>query len=198
MTGGFTIDAEGWVAAARKQPSPNFEARPEGAVPSLIVVHNISLPPGEFGGTAIAELFLNGLDCDAHPYYDSHLRGVRVSAHFLIHRDGALEQFVSCDQRAWHAGVSNFFGRERCNDFSIGIELEGSDTTPFEAAQYATLGALVKALMTRYPVEALAGHSDIAPGRKTDPGPHFEWPRLQRDTLLADQYFPYLKFSKAL
>ena len=193
----FAVEADGWVAAARKLPSPNFEARPAGAVPTLIVVHNISLPPNQFGGTAIAELFLNTLDCDAHPYYDSHLRGVRVSAHFVILRDGTLEQFVSCNERAWHAGTSNFFGRERCNDFSIGIELEGSDTTAFEAAQYRTLGALVSALKARYPVEALAGHSDIAPGRKTDPGPHFEWPRLQADTALADRYFPYLKFSEA-
>ncbi|HEY1999749.1 1,6-anhydro-N-acetylmuramyl-L-alanine amidase AmpD [Paraburkholderia sp.] len=198
MSVGFTLDAEGWVTAAHKLPSPNFEARPEGAVPTLIVVHNISLPPGEFGGSAIAELFLNRLDCDAHPYYDTHLRGVRVSAHFVIHRDGALDQFVSCDARAWHAGVSNFFGRERCNDFSIGIELEGSDASAFEAAQYRTLAGLVKALAARYPVEALAGHSDIAPGRKTDPGPHFEWSRLQRDTALAARYFPYLKFSKTL
>ncbi|WP_128595856.1 1,6-anhydro-N-acetylmuramyl-L-alanine amidase AmpD [Paraburkholderia kirstenboschensis] len=195
MSVGFAVDADGWVAQARKLPSPNFEARPQGAVPTLIVVHNISLPPNQFGGTAIAELFLNTLDCDTHPYYDAHLRGVRVSAHFVIHRDGALEQFVSCNERAWHAGPSNF-GRERCNDFSIGIELEGSDTTPFEAAQYHTLGSLVSALTARYPIEALAGHSDIAPGRKTDPGPHFEWPRLQRDTLLADRYFPYLKFSR--
>jgi N-acetyl-anhydromuramoyl-L-alanine amidase len=198
MSDGFTVDADGWVPAARKLPSPNFEARPEGAVPSLIVVHNISLPPGQFGGSAIAELFQNRLDCDAHPYYDTHLRGVRVSAHFVIHRDGELEQFVSCDQRAWHAGASNFFGRERCNDFSIGIELEGSDATTFEAAQYRTLSALVKALMAHYEIQALAGHSDIAPGRKTDPGPHFEWSRLQQDTTLADQYFPYLKFSKTL
>lgn len=198
MSGGFTVDAEGWVPAARKLPSPNFEARPEGALPSLIVVHNISLPPDQFGGTAIAELFQNRLDCDAHPYYDTHLRGVRVSAHFVIHRDGELEQFVSCDQRAWHAGTSNFFGRERCNDFSIGIELEGNDTTPFDAAQYRILGTLVKTLAAHYPIEALAGHSDIAPGRKTDPGPCFEWPRLQRGTALADQYFPYLKFSKTL
>ncbi|MEC5404784.1 1,6-anhydro-N-acetylmuramyl-L-alanine amidase AmpD [Paraburkholderia sp. MPAMCS5] len=193
----FAVDADGWVEAARKLPSPNYESRPQGAVPSLIVVHNISLPPNEFGGTAIAELFQNTLDCDAHPYYDAHLRGVRVSAHFVIHRDGALEQFVSCNERAWHAGPSNFFGRERCNDFSIGIELEGSDTTAFEAAQYCTLGALVNALKARYPIEALAGHSDIAPSRKTDPGPHFEWPRLKRDTSLADRYFPYLKFSSA-
>lgn len=188
----FEVDAQGWVAAARRLPSPNFEARPAGAVPTLIVVHNISLPPDTFGGPEIADLFLDRLDCDAHPYFDQHLRGVRVSAHFVIHRDGALEQFVSCDERAWHAGVSSFFGRERCNDFSIGIELEGSDTTAFESAQYATLAALVKALTARYPVEALAGHSDIAPGRKTDPGPHFDWMRLQRDTQLAAAYFPYV------
>lgn len=187
----FAVDRDGWAHGARVLPSPNFEPRPEGAVPTLIVVHNISLPPGEFGGGAIADLFLNRLDCDAHPYYDAHLRGLRVSSHFVILRDGTLEQFVSCDERAWHAGVSNFFGRERCNDFSIGIELEGADANPFEAAQYATLAALVGALVARYPIEALAGHSDIAPGRKTDPGPHFDWARLQRDTALADRYFPY-------
>ncbi|WP_042302534.1 1,6-anhydro-N-acetylmuramyl-L-alanine amidase AmpD [Paraburkholderia kururiensis] len=189
---GFVVDAQGWVAAARRLASPNFEARPAGAVPTLIVVHNISLPPGMFGGTAITDLFLNRLDCDAHPYYDAHLRGVRVSAHFLIHRDGSLEQYVSCDQRAWHAGLSNFFGRERCNDFSIGIELEGTDATPFEPAQYDTLVALVKALAAHYPIAALAGHSDIAPGRKTDPGPHFDWFHVQRNSALADRYFPYL------
>lgn len=187
----FAVDRDGWAGGARVLRSPNFEARPAGAVPTLVVVHNISLPPGEFGGRAIADLFLNRLDCDAHPYYDAHLRGLRVSSHFVILRDGALEQFVSCDERAWHAGVSNFFGRERCNDFSIGIELEGADAKPFEAAQYATLAALVGALVARYPIEALAGHSDIAPGRKTDPGPHFDWARLQRDTALADRYFPY-------
>jgi N-acetyl-anhydromuramoyl-L-alanine amidase len=189
----FEVDAQGWVAAARRLPSPNFEARPAGAVPTLVVVHNISLPPDTFGGPEIADLFLNRLDCDAHPYFDQHLRGVRVSAHFVIHRDGALEQFVSCNERAWHAGVSSFFGRERCNDFSIGIELEGSDTTAFEPAQYVTLAALVKALAAHYPVDALAGHADIAPGRKTDPGPHFDWSRLQRDTQLGNAFFPYLK-----
>ena len=192
----FVLDAQGWVTAARRLPSPNFEARPAGAVPTLIVVHNISLPPGIFGGSEIADLFLNRLDCDAHPYFDQHLRGVRVSAHFVVHRDGGVEQFVSCDERAWHAGVSSFFGRERCNDFAIGIELEGSDTTAFEPAQYATLAALVKALVARYPIDALAGHSDIAPLRKTDPGPHFDWRRLQRDTQLADMYFPYLSDSQ--
>ncbi|MGG1946109.1 1,6-anhydro-N-acetylmuramyl-L-alanine amidase AmpD [Trinickia sp. NRRL B-1857] len=191
--GSFAVDAGGWVRGARVLASPNFEARPLGAVPTLLVIHNISLPPGEFGGAAIADLFLNRLDCDAHPYFDQHLRGLRVSSHFVIRRDGALEQFVSCEERAWHAGVSNFFGRERCNDFSIGIELEGADASPFEASQYATLAALVTALVARYPIDALAGHSDIAPGRKTDPGPHFEWVRLQRDTALPDRYFPYLR-----
>ena len=189
----YAVDAQGWVPGARQLPSPNFEARPQGAVPTLIVVHNISLPPNVFGGPEIADLFLNRLDCDAHPYFDAHLRGVRVSAHFVIHRDGALEQFVSCDERAWHAGASSFFGRERCNDFAIGIELEGSDTTAFEAAQYVTLAALVRALVARYPIEALAGHSDIAPGRKTDPGPHFDWARLQRDTQLDAASFPYIQ-----
>ncbi|PXW24425.1 1,6-anhydro-N-acetylmuramyl-L-alanine amidase AmpD [Paraburkholderia caballeronis] len=187
----FAVDAHGWVPAAHRLPSPNFEARPAGAVPSLIVVHNISLPPDTFGGPGITDLFLDRLDCDAHPFYDANLRGVRVSSHFVIRRDGVLEQYVSCDERAWHAGLSNFFGRERCNDFSIGIELEGSDTTAFEAAQYRTLAALVQALVARYPVDGLAGHSDIAPGRKTDPGPHFDWARLQRDAQLADSYFPY-------
>jgi N-acetyl-anhydromuramoyl-L-alanine amidase len=189
--GGFVIGEDGWVPLARALPSPNYEARPAGAVPTLIVVHNISLPPGEFGGDAIGELFQNRLDCSAHPYYDAHLRGMRVSAHFLIRRDGSLEQFVSCDRRAWHAGVSNFWGRERCNDFSIGIELEGTDHVPFEPAQYETLAALVCALAQRYPIEALAGHSDIAPGRKTDPGPFFDWARLARDTELDRRYFPY-------
>lgn len=187
----FAVDDDGWVRSALVLPSPNFEARPAGAIPILIVIHNISLPPGEFGGAAIADLFLNRLDCDAHPYYDAHLRGLRVSSHFVIRRDGALEQFVSCNERAWHAGVSSFFGRERCNDFSIGIELEGCDAQPFEDVQYATLAGLVGALLARYPIEALAGHSDIAPGRKTDPGPYFDWARTQRDTLLDDRYFPY-------
>jgi len=193
----YEVDAKGWVPGARQLSSPNFEARPQGAVPTLIVVHNISLPPNIFGGPEIADLFLNRLDCDAHPYFDANLRGVRVSAHFVIHRDGALEQFVSCDERAWHAGASSFFGRERCNDFAIGIELEGSDTTAFEPPQYATLAALVKALVEHYPIEALAGHSDVAPGRKTDPGPHFDWARLQRDTQLTDDRFPYIQGSDA-
>ena len=186
------IGADGWVraGAVTRLPSPNFDARPDGVAANLIVIHNISLPPGEFGGTAIADFFLNRLDFDAHPFYEE-IRGVRVSSHFVITRDGALQQFVSCKARAWHAGASQHAGRARCNDFSIGIELEGSDTTSFEAAQYSTLTGLVQALCTRYPIDALAGHSDIAPGRKTDPGAGFDWPRLQLACGLPDQYFPY-------
>lgn len=186
-----SIDVNGWVREARHAPSPNFEARPAGAVPTLVVVHNISLPPGEFVGEAIEALFQNRLDCDAHPYYQEHLRGVRVSAHFLIRRDGELVQFVSCDERAWHAGASDYFGRPRCNDFSIGIELEGADDALFEAAQYTTLAALARALAERYPVDAFAGHSDIAPGRKTDPGPHFDWQRFAGDAGFSAGYFPF-------
>jgi AmpD protein len=143
----------------------------------LIVIHNISLPPGVFDGDAVIELFTNRLDWDAHPYYHG-IRGLKVSAHFLIRRDGTLIQFVPCTLRAWHAGASNWEGRERCNDFSIGIELEGSDDQPFSEAQYATLIPLVQALKQAYPIRAVAGHSDIAPGRKTDPGPYFDWQRL--------------------
>ncbi|WJF89902.1 1,6-anhydro-N-acetylmuramyl-L-alanine amidase AmpD [Paraburkholderia bonniea] len=193
MSASIAIAPDGWSAAAHLLPSPNADERPEGVVPTLVVIHNISLPPDTFGGSAIAELFQNALDCAAHPYYDSHLRGVRVSAHFVIHRTGMLEQFVSCNRRAWHAGLSNFLGRERCNDFSVGIELEGSDTTPFTSPQYQVLARLVTALIERYPMTAIAGHSDLAPGRKTDPGPYFDWARLQSDTALPADYFPYLK-----
>ncbi|KGD08211.1 1,6-anhydro-N-acetylmuramyl-L-alanine amidase AmpD [Burkholderia pseudomallei] len=191
--GRFAVGADGWVDGARREPSPNFEARPDGAAISLVVIHNISLPPGEFGGDAIVALFQNRLDCDAHPYYAAHLRGVRVSAHFLVRRDGALIQFVSCDARAWHAGASSFFGRERCNDFSIGIELEGADDVAFDARQYATLAALARALAARYPIDAFAGHEHIAPGRKTDPGPHFDWQRFADDGGFPPRYFPYRK-----
>ena len=140
-------------------------------------MHNISLPPGIYGGHAIDALFTNTLDHALHPYYEG-LRDLRVSSHFLIRRDGRLVQFVPCAARAWHAGVSSFAGRTRCNDFSIGIELEGDDHGPFDATQYATLIALTHALVARYPIAALAGHSEIAPGRKTDPGPYFDWPLL--------------------
>ena len=176
------VDTDGWVSLAHISPSPNCEARPEGVAPSLIVIHNISLPPGEFGGSAITELFQNRLDCSAHPYFDEHLRGLRVSSHFLIARSGALEQFVSCEARAWHAGASDFFGRPRCNDFSIGIELEGTDDLPYEHAQYRELARSIAGLCRAYPslsVERIAGHSDIAPGRKTDPGEFFDWARLR-------------------
>ena len=158
--------------------SPNCDARPEGETVSLLVIHNISLPPGQFGGPGVEQLFGNRLDPLEHPYY-AGLHGLRVSAHFFIRRDGALIQLVPCGLRAWHAGVSSWRGRERCNDFSIGVELEGSDEIPFTDAQYATLDRLVTALRAAYPSMDVAGHSDIAPGRKTDPGPHFDWGRLR-------------------
>jgi AmpD protein len=171
------IDRYGRVRAARQVPSPNFDARPRGMLVDLLVLHNISLPPRVYGGDAIVDLFLNRLDPDAHPYFGP-LRGLRVSAHFLVRRDGELIQFVACGRRAWHAGVSSFQGRARCNDYSIGVELEGSDDDPFEGVQYDVLGRLVRTLRSRYPLGDIAGHSDVAPGRKTDPGPYFDWQRL--------------------
>jgi AmpD protein len=144
----------------------------------LLVVHNISLPPGEFGGDGVLELFGNRLDPAAHPYY-AGLAGLRVSAHFFIRRDGELIQFVATERRAWHAGASSWRGREACNDFSIGVELEGSDELPYADVQYTRLAELIRRLRRRYPLADLAGHSDIAPGRKTDPGAAFVWPRLQ-------------------
>lgn len=173
-------DAQGWFPAAIQRPSPNHDARPPGERPSLLVVHNISLPPGVFGGREVADLFLNLLDCDAHPWFD-RLRGLRVSSHLLVLRGGAVLQFVSCHERAWHAGQSSWAGRDRCNDFSVGIELEGTDDTPYEAPQYAALRGLLCALRATYPGLAagpVVGHSDIAPGRKSDPGPSFEWARI--------------------
>jgi AmpD protein len=177
----LVIGDDGWAssaaAAIERIVSPNQDDRPAGCSPTLIVVHNISLPPGVFGGRAIDALFTNTLDHDADPYYEG-LVGLEVSSHFLIRRDGALVQFVACDARAWHAGASTFEGRERCNDFSIGIELEGDDFRDFEDAQYDRLASVIDALRRRYPIVAIAGHSDIAPGRKTDPGPHFDWSRV--------------------
>lgn len=176
------MDADsGLVRGARYLPSPNRDARPPGQQPELVVVHGISLPPGEFGGPWIERLFTNTLPPDAHPYFAA-VAGQRVSAHVLIRRDGSLVQFVPFQLRAWHAGASSWRGRERCNDFSIGIELEGADTTPYEDAQYHALAALVAALLRAYPTlspDAIAGHEDVAPGRKTDPGPAFEWPRFK-------------------
>jgi len=171
------LDASGWLSTARQLPSPNCDARPQGMAIELIVIHNISLPPGVFDGDAVIDLFTNRLDWDAHPYYQS-IRGLRVSAHFFIRRDGSLIQFVPCTLRAWHAGASNWQGRECCNDFSIGIELEGSDDLPFTEAQYAALTPLLHQLKQAYPIRAVVGHSDIAAGRKTDPGPCFEWQRI--------------------
>ncbi|MFZ3036916.1 MAG: 1,6-anhydro-N-acetylmuramyl-L-alanine amidase AmpD [Rugosibacter sp.] len=164
----------GWVPAAQRILSPNFDDRPPGGEVSLIVIHAISLPPAQFGGAGIVDLFTNQLAPEAHPYY-REIAGLKVSAHFLIRRQGELIQFVSTRQRAWHAGISSWAGRGRCNDFSIGIELEGSDDIPFDAAQYATLNGLLASLLKEYAITAVVGHSDIAPGRKTDPGPLFDW-----------------------
>ena len=181
------IAADGWCGQAQRQSSPNFDARAEGVAAELLVIHNISLPPGQFGGPFIGDLFCNQLDCDAHPYFDQ-LRPLRVSAHFVIQRDGTLIQFVSANDRAWHAGVSSFNGRERCNDFSIGIELEGTDFEPFTDLQYEVLAALTDALRRRYPLTDVAGHEHIAPGRKTDPGPFFDWARFRKNFYcLAEQ-----------
>jgi AmpD protein len=170
----LTPDAEGWCGELERIPSPNCDARPQGIAIDLLVIHNISLPPGQFGGGHIAALFTNSLEHAAHPYFEG-LRGLKVSAHFLIRRDGATLQFVAAGMRAWHAGLSLFRARERCNDFSIGIELEGTDSEAFTGAQYASLAALTEALAAAYPLRAVAGHEHVAPGRKTDPGPFFDW-----------------------
>jgi AmpD protein len=158
--------------------SPNADARPAGTEVTLVVVHGISLPPGRFGGDAIERLFTNRLDPGAHPSFRA-IAALRVSAHFLIRRDGALVQFVPGTDRAWHAGASRWKGRERCNDFSIGVELEGTDTRPYTLRQYARLARLIRMLRVHYPIAHIVGHSDIAPGRKTDPGPSFDWRRLR-------------------
>src|SRR5574338_1288514 len=160
---------DGWFACARHLPSPNSDERPDGEVPSLIVVHAISLPPDQFGGPGVEQLFTNTLDPDEHPYYAT-ICHLRVSAHFFIRRDGELIQFVSTDARAWHAGVSSWDGRERCNDFSIGIELQGCDRLPFAPEQYRRLARLLEILQANYPIRAVVGQADIAAGRKTDPG----------------------------
>ena len=173
----IVIDAHGFASTARFIASPNCDARPQPDDISLVVIHNISLPPGQYDGDDVMALFTNRLDAQAHPYY-AEIQHLKVSAHFFIRRDGSLIQFVPCKQRAWHAGVSSWQGRERCNDYSLGIELEGSDQDAFAAAQYATLNCLLKALKAAYPITAVVGHSDIAPGRKTDPGPCFDWEQV--------------------
>lgn len=172
------VDAAGRVDTARYLASPNCDERPPGETVTLLVIHNISLPPGEFGGDAILQLFANTLDLGAHPYYAS-LAGLRVSAHFLIRRSGELLQFVPCGKRAWHAGASSWCGRDRCNDFSIGVELEGADDVPYTEPQYRVLAELTRALQSAYPIAAVAGHCDIAAGRKTDPGASFDWQRYR-------------------
>jgi AmpD protein len=174
----LSVGPDGWLAGIEHQRSPNFDARPVDAGVELIVVHNISLPPGRYGQGHVARLFTNALDFDADPFFDQ-IGSARVSAHLLIERDGRLFQFVSLLDRAWHAGDSKFEGRPRCNDFSVGIELEGTDFEPFTEAQYESLGAAVAAIVAAYPIRAVRGHNDIAPGRKTDPGPFFDWHRIQ-------------------
>ncbi|HUR89051.1 MAG TPA: 1,6-anhydro-N-acetylmuramyl-L-alanine amidase AmpD [Ramlibacter sp.] len=168
----------GWYRFARRLDSPNFGPRPAGANVDLVVVHSISLPPGEYGGDGVQQLFTNTLDWNAHPYFKS-IEGMEVSSHFYIRRGGELWQFVSCDDRAWHAGASHWRGRDNCNDDSIGIELEGLEGQAFDAAQYETLADVCSALAQRYPIEHVAGHEHIAPGRKQDPGPGFDWKALR-------------------
>lgn len=180
---------DGWLGSARRCESPNFGARPAGTSIDLVLIHSISLPPGEYGGDAIERLFTNTLDWDAHPYYET-IRGLSVSSHFVVRRDGELLQFVSCDERAWHAGASSWRGRSDCNDYSIGIELEGLEGQVFEAAQYRRLAALVKKLAKRYPVSMVAGHEHVAPGRKRDPGTGFAWTRLMAALGWPESCFP--------
>jgi AmpD protein len=180
---------DGWYRFAHRLPSPNFGARPNRAHIDLLVLHSVSLPPGVYGGDQVQALFTNQLDWDAHPYFKS-MEGLQVSAHFYIRRTGDVLQFVSCDDRAWHAGVSRYRGRDNCNDDSIGIELEGLEGGLFEAAQYGALEALIPALAQRYPISHIAGHEHIAPGRKADPGPGMDWAALKKSLGLPDPYFP--------
>lgn len=179
----------GWLSTARHCPSPNFGPRPAGAHIDLVVIHSISLPPGQYGGPEVEQLFTNRLDWDAHPYF-AQIRGLQVSSHFFIRRDGELLQFVSTDERAWHAGASCWRGRDNCNDDSVGVELEGLEGERFEDAQYDTLVRLSWQLRARHPITHVAGHEHIAPGRKLDPGPGFDWQRLQRALAWGDACFP--------
>lgn len=169
---------DGWYGAARRVDSPNFGKRPQGETAELVVLHNISLPPFEYENGAVEKLFTNSIDAGEHPFF-SILSGLKVSSHFFITRSGEVVQFVSCDDMAYHAGVSSFGGREKCNAFSVGVEIEGCDFEPFAEAQYQSLSALLEALQTAYPITAITGHEDIAPGRKSDPGRFFDWARLQ-------------------
>ena len=179
----------GWYTPARALASPNFGPRPAQAAIDLIVLHSISLPPGQYGGDEVQRLFTNQLDWDAHPYF-GEIRGIEVSSHFYVRRDGELWQFVDCDQRAWHAGRSRYRGRDNCNDDSIGIELEGLEGSTFTVAQYATLIGLCQALYCRYPIAHVAGHEHVAPGRKNDPGAGFDWPGLMDGLGWPSGFFP--------
>ncbi|WP_429949194.1 1,6-anhydro-N-acetylmuramyl-L-alanine amidase AmpD [Comamonas sediminis] len=180
---------QGWLRTATPCPSPNFGPRPDGACTDLIVVHSISLPPGIYGTGDVQRLFTNQLDWDAHPYFQT-IRGLQVSSHFFITREGAVWQFVSADERAWHAGQSFWRGRPRCNDDSIGIELEGLEGETFEPAQYQSLVQLCQQILAQYAIAYIAGHEHIAPGRKNDPGPGFSWPRLQQELDWPAAMFP--------
>ncbi len=175
----LSIDQNGFANSVTQTASPNFDQRPKQCKVDMIVIHNISLPPNQYGSNGIVELFTNELNPNEHPYY-AGIYTAKVSSHFLIRRDGSIIQFVSCLQRAWHAGVSHWQNRECCNDFSIGIELEGCDVEAFEDAQYQTLNPLLSALKAAYPIKYVVGHSDIAPGRKTDPGPCFDWGKISK------------------
>jgi len=179
----------GWYAFARRLDSPNFGPRPAGAQVDLLVVHSISLPPGRYGGDEVQRLFTNTLDWDADPYFKT-IEGMAVSAHFYVTRGGELWQFVSCDDRAWHAGASSWQGRDNCNDYSVGIELEGLEGGPFERAQYEALASLCAAIAQRYPIGHIAGHEHIAPGRKGDPGAGFDWQQLRASLAWPAQIFP--------
>lgn len=184
-----TLWRDGWYQFASHIPSPNFGPRPANARVDLIVIHAISLPPGQFGGDEVPRLFTNTLDWNAHPYFKS-IEGMQVSAHFFIRRNGDLYQFVSCHQRAWHAGASRYRGRDNCNDDSVGIELEGTEGGAFEQAQYETLASVCAGVLQHYPIAHLAGHEHVAPGRKKDPGAGFDWRRLQQCLGLKKQFFP--------
>ncbi len=185
----------GWFRCAKKCQSPNFGPRPTAAPVDLIVVHSISLPPGQYGGNEVQALFMNQLDWDAHPYFKS-IEGLEVSAHFYIRRNGEIWQFVSCDDRAWHAGRSSYRDKDNCNDDSIGIELEGLEGSTFERAQYEALETLCPAIVQHYPIAHVAGHEHIAPGRKADPGPGFDWHFLKHAVGLESQCFPHGVFEK--
>ena len=189
-----TLDSQGWLGSATWRPSPNHDERPEACSPDLAVIHHISLPPGGFQNRSctqfIVDFFQNRLDDTLHPYF-AQIATQKVSSHFLISRTGELIQLVSTNDKAWHAGISSFFGREKCNEFSIGIELEGDGQTAFEEAQYSTLLMLVADLQRTFPNLQFAGHSDIAPNRKTDPGTQFDWKKLQSGTGISEEKFPY-------